>query len=147
MNPSAKPQNTAEDEVIMFSGSNIPKNVDAEVIIWKCRLFKFEFRKQMSGDFPIADRRFFCQYHFDGKKFGSLNAHGFSRRIALFDKPPASVSPTKKKMSARNALAAISSQSDEEMDSESDEEPEKPVEIPSKSNTQKVLHCSIFLLH
>ena len=117
---------------MLFTGSNIPKNVDAEVIIWKCRVFSFDFYDQLklSGN-PITDRRYFCRSHFNGNYI--INLKSTDRPYSTFNRPPSSVSPKKKKMSGTNVLEALSMTDDEKSSSESEEEPvKKPVQTKAK---------------
>ena len=33
------------DEIFLYTGSGIPKNIDAETILWKCSVYDFEHRQ------------------------------------------------------------------------------------------------------
>lgn len=96
MKPTLKVAGKVDDEIMLFSASTIPKNVDAEVIIWKCEVYSFEFYNQLqTSNRPITDRRFFCRSHFNGSKIINFKPH--DRPYKMFNRPPRSVSPKKTK--------------------------------------------------
>ena len=34
-----------KDELFLYTGSGIPKNIDAETILWKCSVYDFKLRQ------------------------------------------------------------------------------------------------------
>ena len=57
-----------KDEVFLYSGNNIPKNIDAETIIWKCQVFDFSHRNKLHPNPKQNLKFFYCRAFFDGKK-------------------------------------------------------------------------------
>ena len=56
----------SRDEVFQYSGKTIPRNIDAESIIWKCFVYNFKYRGSVQKRSP-NDRHFFCRKQFDEK--------------------------------------------------------------------------------
>ena len=54
----------SHDEVFQYSGKTIPRNIDAESIIWKCFVYNFKYRGSAQKRSP-NDRHFFCRKQFD----------------------------------------------------------------------------------
>lgn len=109
-----------DDEVVMLSNSTIAQDIDAEVIIWKARVFHFDHRKQFYGDYGISDCRFFCRKQFDGKKLSLIGpvdklANSFSSALMK-------VTPLKLKLNKNDILKMIDS---DESDSELKVSPKK----------------------
>jgi len=57
-----------KDEIFLYTGSGIPKNIDAETILWKCSVYDFEHRQSSylfsprSLRFLVLIKRFTFQF-------------------------------------------------------------------------------------
>ena len=45
-----------KDEIFLYTGSGIPKNIDAESILWKCSVYDFKLRKSSDLQFCENNR-------------------------------------------------------------------------------------------
>ena len=67
------------DEVFLYAGSNIPKNIDAETIIWKCQVFDFSHRNRLNQKNEKNNLKFYyCRALFDSKKGPVYFIHDYS---------------------------------------------------------------------
>ena len=55
MKPTLKVAGKVDDEIMLFSASTIPKNVDAEVIIWKCEVYRQNCKKKSKKSSTAGD--------------------------------------------------------------------------------------------
>ena len=51
------------DEIFLYTGKALPRNIDAEAIIWKCFVYNFKHR----GSVIDNDEHFFCRSQFDAR--------------------------------------------------------------------------------
>ena len=56
-----------KDEIFLYTGNAIPRNIDAEAIIWKCFVYNFKYRNQVTKE-RKNDKLYFCRKQFDAKK-------------------------------------------------------------------------------
>ena len=59
------------DEIFLYTGKAIPRNIDAEAIIWKCFVYNFKYRGTVTKH-SKNDKHFFCRSQFDAKTGNSL---------------------------------------------------------------------------
>ena len=118
---------------MFYTGTAIPKNVDAEVIIWKCLVYSMEFYERLAKpNTTITDKRYFCQSHFNGIRIVKLEPH--ERPCSKFDRPPLNISPRKKKMNTKSALEAISMSDEDDSDQEQTQQTNKQAKRQTMSS-------------